>query len=154
MVLVGLQVRRPARPIHPAVKDTIARLAPPASDASVDPGAVRLAADLPPQCPEAVHGSRPLASADAPEPEPQAVRMRQALPLLDAQPMVACPCLAQNVAQQFPSAVVSEHRSEQKLEPKMESQSAQRELQDESASPQVRSRETQSERVSPQEPLR
>src|SRR4029077_3548232 len=65
MVLVGLQVRRPARPIHPAAKDTIARLAPPASDASVDPDAVRLAADLPPQCPEAVHGSRPSASADA-----------------------------------------------------------------------------------------
>jgi len=115
MVLVGLQVRRPARPIHPAAKDTIARLAPPASDASVDPDAVRLAADLPPQCPEAVHGSRPSASADAPE--PQAARTRQALPLLDALTMVACPCLAQDVAQQFPPAVVPEHRSEQKLEP-------------------------------------
>jgi hypothetical protein len=115
MVLVGLQVRRPARP---TVKDTIARLAPPASDASVDPDAVRLAADLPPQSPEAVRGSRPSASVDAPE--PQAARTRQALPLLDALTMLACPCLAQDEAQQFPPAVVPEHRSEQKLEPKIE----------------------------------
>jgi hypothetical protein len=120
MVLVGLQVRRPPRPIQPAVKDTIARLALPASDASAALDAVRPAADLPAQCPEAVHGSRPSASADAPE--PQAVRTRQALPLLDALPMVACPCLAQDAAQQFPPAVAPEHRLEQKLEPKMESQ--------------------------------
>jgi hypothetical protein len=98
MVLVGLQVRRQARLIHPAVKDRIARLAPRASDASVDPDAVRLAADLPAQYPEAVHGSRPSASVDAPE--PQAGRTRQAPLLLDALPMVACRCLAQNVAQE------------------------------------------------------
>jgi hypothetical protein len=105
--------------MHPAVKDTIARLAPPASDASAARDAVRPAADLPAQCPEAVHGSRPSASADAPE--PQAVRTRQALPLLDALPMVACPCLAQHAAQQFPPAAAPEHRWEQKLEPQRES---------------------------------
>jgi len=56
MVLVGLQVRRP---ILPAAKDTIARLAPPASDASVAPDAVRLAADFPALCQEAVLDFRP-----------------------------------------------------------------------------------------------
>jgi hypothetical protein len=152
MVSVGLQVRHPTRLIHPAAKDMIARLAPPASDASVDPDAVRLAADLPAQCPEAVRGSRPSASADAPE--PQVVRTRQALPLLDALPMVVCPCLAQDVAQQFPPSVVPEHRLEQRLlGRKLESQAVQPVPQDESASPQVRSREARSEQPSSQEPL-
>ena len=91
MVLVGL----PVRPIHPAVKDMIAHLAPPASDASVDPDAVRLAADLPPQCPEAAHDFRPSASVDAPE--PQAVRPCQGLPPLAAPQKVVFRSLAQDV---------------------------------------------------------
>jgi hypothetical protein len=120
MVLVGLPV---PRSIHRAAKDRIARLDPPASDASAALDAVRLAADLPPRCPEVARGSRRSASADAPE--PQAVRTRQALPLLDALPMVACPRLAQ--AQEFsPPVVAPERPLEQKLlEPKMESQSVQ-----------------------------
>jgi hypothetical protein len=69
MFLAGLQVRRQKTLlIHPAAKGTIAHLAPLASDASADPDAVRLAADLPPLCPEAVRDSRRSASADAPEP--------------------------------------------------------------------------------------
>ena len=67
MVSVGLQVRRPTRLIHPAAKDTIVRLAPPASDASVDPDAVRFVADLPARCPEAALGSLRLASVVARE---------------------------------------------------------------------------------------
>jgi len=151
MVLVGLQVRHLARLIHPTVKDMIARLAPPASDASVDPDAVRLAADLPPLCPGAVRDFRRSASADAPE--PQAVRTRRALPLLDALPMVPCPRLAQDVAQEFlPLAVAPEHQLEQKLlEPKMEPRAAQLALLDESESPQVCSREAHSAGLSPQE---
>jgi len=146
MVLAGLQVR------HPAVKDTIVRLAPPASDASVAPDAVRLAADLPPLCLEVVRDSRPSASADAPE--PQNVRTRQALPLLDAPLMVACPCLAQDAAQESPLlAVAPEHQLEQKLlEPKMEPQAAQPAPQGESESPPVRSREARSEQLLPQAP--
>ena len=68
MTLVGLQVRRPARLIHPAVKDTIAHLVPKALDASVDPDAVRFVADLPARCPEAALGSLRLASVVAREP--------------------------------------------------------------------------------------
>jgi hypothetical protein len=98
MVLVALQVRRQTRLIHPAVRDTIARLALPASDASVDPDAARLAAAPPAQFPEAVHGSRPSASVDVPE--PQAVWTRRAPLPLDALLMVACRCLAQGVAQE------------------------------------------------------
>jgi hypothetical protein len=98
MVLVAPQVRRQARLIHPAVKDMIAPLALPASDASVDPDAARLAADLPAQYPEAVRGSRPSASVDVPE--PQAVWTRQAPLPLDALLMVACRYLAQDVAQE------------------------------------------------------
>ena len=99
MVLVGLQVRRP---ILPAAKDTIARLAPPASDASVAPDAGRLAADLPPRCPEVVRDFRLSASADATE--PKAVRPCQTLPLLDVLQMAVC--LAQN-ADVFPPPVAA-----------------------------------------------
>ncbi len=144
MFLAALQVRRQKTlRIHPAAKDTIARLAPLASDASADPDAVRLAADLPRLCPEAVRDSRRSASADAPEP-----------PLLAAPSMVACRCRAQDVTQGSPPpAVAQEHQLEQKLlEPKIQLQAVQPVPQDESQSPQVRSREVRSGQVSPQEP--
>jgi len=113
MVLVGLRVRRP---ILPAVKDTIARLAPPASDASVAPDAVRLAADLPPLCPGAVRGSRQSASADATA--PKTVQRRREVRLPDALPMVVCRRLAQNAEFQQPVAV-PEPRPGPKLEPQV-----------------------------------
>jgi hypothetical protein len=69
MVLADPPVRHPARLIHQAAKDTTAHLAPQASDALVDPDAVRPGADLPAQSPEAVRDSRRLALADAPEPK-------------------------------------------------------------------------------------
>ncbi len=147
MVSAGLQVRRPSRLVRPAATDRAVHLALSASDASADPDAVRLAADLPAQCPEVVRDSRPSALADAPE--PQAVRSRQALPLLDALPMVACPHLARDVAQEFPPPAGAPERQ---LEPKMEPRDVQPALQDESASPPVRSREARSEQVSLQEP--
>ena len=121
MVLVGLRVRRP---ILPAVKDTIARPAPPASDASVAPDAVRLAADLPPLCPVGVRGSRQSASADATG--PKAVQRRE-LRLLDALPKVVCRRLAQN-AELLQPVAVPEPRSGPKLEPQV----AQPEPEDES----------------------
>lgn len=96
MVLAGPQVRHPARLIHQAVKDTIARLVPRASAASVDPDAVRPGADLPARCPEAVRDSHRLALADAPE--PKAVLLCQSWqepPQPDAPPTAVCPCLAQ-----------------------------------------------------------
>ena len=98
--MVGPQVHPPARLIHQAVKDMIARLAPPASGAWVDPDAVRLAADLPPRCPEAARDFRPSALVDAPE--PQAVGTCQALLPPAAPPRVACRYLARDAAQQFP----------------------------------------------------
>ena len=153
MFLAALQVRRQKTlRIHPAAKDTIARLAPLASDASADPDAARLAADLPRLCPEAVRDSRRSASADAPE--PRDVRLRQAPPLLAAPPMVACRCRDQDVTQESPPpAVAPEHQLEQKLlEPKIQLQAVQPVPQDESQSPQVRSREVRSGQVSPQEP--
>jgi hypothetical protein len=66
MVLVDLQVRHPTRLVHPTAKDTDARLGPPASDAWVDPDAVRPAADCLVLCPEVVRDSLLSASADAP----------------------------------------------------------------------------------------
>ena len=96
MVLADPQVLRSARLIHPAVKDTIARLGPLASVASADPDAVRPGADLPAQCPEAVRDSHRLALADALE--PKAVLLCQSWqepPQPDAPPTAVCPCLAQ-----------------------------------------------------------
>jgi hypothetical protein len=69
MVLAALQVRHPTRLVHPIAKDTDARLGPPASDASVDPDAVRPAADCLVLCPEVVRDSRLWALADAPVPK-------------------------------------------------------------------------------------
>ncbi len=130
MVLVGLQVRHPIRQIHPAVKDTFAHLAPPASDASVAPDAGRLAADLPPLCPVAVRGSRQSASADATE--RKTVQRRREPRLRYAPPMVVCRRLAQNA--EFPQPVAApEHQFESKLEPQV----AQPEPQDESEQPQA-----------------
>ena len=68
MVLAGPQVRHPTRPVRSDAKDTAARLGPTASDASVDPDAVRPDAALPTRCSEAVRGFRQSAWADAPEP--------------------------------------------------------------------------------------
>jgi hypothetical protein len=90
MVLAGLPVHCLARLVHPTVKDTGDHLAPPASDASVDPDAVRLAADCLAQCPEAVRDSRRSASADAPE---AARQVRQVLPQQGAPPKVVRSCL-------------------------------------------------------------
>jgi hypothetical protein len=136
MVLVGLQVR------HPAVKDTIAHLVPKASDASVDPDAVRFVADLPARCPEAALGFLRLASVDAQEPQ-----AAQALLLLDALPMVASPRHGRDGALKFPpQAVEHVHPLEQRLlEPKMEARAAQPVPRDESGSRQ----EARSEPVSP-----
>ena len=59
MVLVDPQVRRPNRLVRPSAMDTTVRPAPLASDASADPDAVRLAADFPALCQEAVPDFRP-----------------------------------------------------------------------------------------------
>jgi hypothetical protein len=137
MVLAGRQVRRQIRRIHPDAKDRAVHLVPLASDASAAPDAVRLAADLPPLCPVAVHGSRQSASADATE--PKTVQRRRELRLLDALRRR----LAQNV--EFPQPVaVPEPQSEPKLVSKMQPQVAQQETQDESEQPQ----EAHSEQVS------
>ncbi len=90
MVLAALQVRHPTRLVHPIAKDTGARLGLPASDASVDPDAVRPAADCLAQCPEVVRDSRRSASADAPE---AARQVRQVLPQQCAPPKVVRSCL-------------------------------------------------------------
>jgi len=92
MVLAGLPVHHPTRLVHLAAKDTGARLGLPTSDASVDPDAVRPAADCLAQCPEVVRGSRRSASADAPEAAwPR--QARQVLPQQDALPKAVRPCL-------------------------------------------------------------
>ena len=146
MVLAGPQVRHPTRPVHSDAKDTASRLAPPASDASVDPDAVRPGADFPAQCLEAVHGSRRSAWADAQEPK----AVCQKPPPQDALPMVVCPSLAQVAAQDFPPPAVGPGLP---LEPKMEPRAAQPERLDESESVQVRSQEARSAQFSPpQEP--
>jgi hypothetical protein len=82
------------------------------------------------------------------------VQTRQALPLLDAPPTVACRCRDQDVTQEFPPPTVArEHQLEQKLlEPKMQPQGVQPVSQDESESPRVRLWQARSEQVSPQEP--
>ena len=151
MVLAAPQVRRPPRRVRLTAKDRVVRPAPPASDASVDPDAVRLAVDLPAQFPEEAHDFRRSASADAQG--PQAVRLCQARPLLGAPRMAAaCRCLAQDVVREFPFPFVAqEHWLEQK-EPKKELQDAQLGPQDESVSPPVRLWEARSGQVSPQEP--
>ena len=92
MVLVALLVRRPILPVHPTVKDTFV-LALQASDASVDPDAVRLAAGRPAQCPAAVRDYLPSASVDAPV--PKVASSFQELPPLDAPSKVVFPCLVQ-----------------------------------------------------------
>ena len=92
MVLVALLARHPILPVHPTVKDTFV-LALQASDASVDPDAVRLAADRPAQCPAAVRDYLPSASVDAPG--PKAVSPFQELPRLDAPSKAVFPCLVQ-----------------------------------------------------------
>jgi hypothetical protein len=107
MVLVALQVRRPILLVHPTAKDTSV-LDPQASDASVDPDAVRLAAGRPARCPVAVLGSLQSASVDAPE--PKAVSPLPEQPPLDAPTKVVFRfrfrCLAQrldqNAAREFP----------------------------------------------------
>jgi hypothetical protein len=105
MVLVALLVRRPILQVHPIAKDTLV-LDPQASDASVDPDAVRLAAGRPAQCPVAVRDFLPSASADALE--PKVASPFQELPRLDASTKVVFRfrCLAQrldqNVAREFP----------------------------------------------------
>jgi len=130
MVLVGLQVRHPTRLVRQTAKGTDVRLDPLAWDALADPDAVRLAADLPPLCREAVRGSRQSASADATE--PKTVQRRRELRLLDALPTVVCRRLAQNA--EFPQPVAApEHQFESKLEPQV----AQPEPQDESEQPQA-----------------
>jgi len=114
MVLVVLQVRHPVRLIRPAVKDMIAHLAPPVSDASVDLAGVRLAG-LPTQCLAVVRDSRQSASAGAPE--PQAAQRCQELQLLDALPMA----VFQDAG--FPQPVsVPEPQSELKLVSKVQPQ--------------------------------
>jgi hypothetical protein len=89
MVLADLPAHHPTRLVHPTVKDTDARLDRPASDASVDPDAVRPAADCQAQCPEVVRDSRRSASADAPE----AAWPCQGLRQQDAPPRAVRPCL-------------------------------------------------------------
>jgi hypothetical protein len=92
MVLVALLVRRPILPVHPTVKETVV-LAPRASDASVDPDAVHLAAGRPAQCPAAVRDYLPSASVDAPV--PKVASSFQELQRLDAPSKVVFPCLVQ-----------------------------------------------------------
>jgi len=114
MILVGPRVRHRSRPVRPTAKDRVVHLAPLASDVSVAPDVVHLAAGFPPPCPEAVRGSRRSALADAPE-FPDA-RPFQALPPLDAPPMVVSRCLAQDAAQ-FPPVAAPESPFEWKSEP-------------------------------------
>ena len=142
MILVGPQVRHRSRLVRPTAKDRVDRLAPLASDASVAPDVVHLAAGFPHPCPEAVRGSRRSALADAPE-------LRdawpfQALPLLDAPPMVVCRCLAQDAAQFPPPVAAPDCLFEWKSEPQV----APRGPRDE---PEL-SQEARLEQVSPPEP--
>jgi hypothetical protein len=67
MVLAGPQGRPPPRLVHQTAKDKAARPGPKASDASVDPDAVPLAAEHLAPCQEAVRDCRRLAWEDAPE---------------------------------------------------------------------------------------
>jgi len=142
MIFVGLRVRHWSRLVRPTAKDRVVHLAPLASGASVAPDVVHLAADFLHRCPEAVRGSRRSALADA-------LELRdawpfQALPPLDAPPMVVCRCLAQDAAR-FPVPVAApESRFEWKLEPQV----APPEPRDESELPQ----EARLEQVSPPEP--
>jgi hypothetical protein len=142
MILVGPRVRHRSRLVRPTAKDRVVHLAPPASDVSVAPDVVHLAAGFPHPCPEAVHGSRRSALADAPE-LPDAWPSQALLPL-DAPPMVVCRCLAQDAAQFPPPVAAPEYRFESKLVPQV----APPELRDESELPQ----EARLAQVSPQEP--
>lgn len=112
MVSAAQRVRRRSRWVRLIAKDRIVHLDPQASDASVDPDAVRLAADRPLLCLEGVRDSRRSASADVPE--PQAVRPSQVLPLLDVRPTAVCP--AQTADAFRPPVVVPEPLFESKLE--------------------------------------
>src|SRR4029077_8342925 len=108
MALADPQVRRQNRLVLPIAMDRAVRLVPQAWDASVDPGAARLAFDLQ-ALKEAVRDFRPLASVDAME--LQAAHQPRAHPKLPlvVPPMVAGAFLAhfrarllvQNVAQEF-----------------------------------------------------
>jgi hypothetical protein len=137
MVWVGPRVRHLSRLVRPNAKDRIARLALLVSGASVDPDAVRLAAGLPPRCPEAVRDSRRSALAAAPE--PRAVPSCWALRPLGVLPMAAY--LALNV-DAFPLPVAA---PEFLFASKLELLVAQPEPLDESESPQ----EARSEQASP-----
>jgi hypothetical protein len=142
MILVGPLVRHRSRLVRPTAKDRVDRLALLASDASVAPDVVHLAAGFPHPCPEAVRGSRRSALADAPE-----LRHAwpfQALPPLDAPPMVVRRCPAQDAAHFPPPVAAPESLFESKLEPQV----APPEPRDESELPQ----EARLEQVWPQEP--
>ena len=141
MIFVGLRVRHWSRLVRPTAKDRVVHLAPLASGASVAPDVVHLAADFLHRCPEAVRGSRRSALADA-------LELRdawpfQALPPLDAPPMVVSRRLAQDAAR-FPALVAA---PESLFESKLVLQVAPREPGDESELPQ----EARLEQVSPQE---
>jgi hypothetical protein len=142
MILVGPRVRHQSRLVRPTAKDRVVHLAPPALDASVAPDVVHLAAGFPPPSPEAVRGSHRSALADAPE--LRDALPFQALPPLDAPPMVVCPCLAQDAAP-FPVRVAA---LESLFESKLEPQVAPPEPWDESELPQ----EARLAQVSSQEP--
>jgi len=142
MIFVGPRVRRRSRLVRPTAKDRVVHLALLASDVSVAPDVVHLAAGFPPPCPEAVRDSRRSALADAPE--LQDARPFQALPPLDAPPMVVCRCLAQDAAQFPPPFAAPQSLFEWKLEPQV----APPEPRDESELPQ----EARLEQVSPPEP--
>jgi hypothetical protein len=142
MIFVGPRVRHRSRLVRPTAKDRVVHLAPLASDVSVAPDVVHLAAGFPPPCPEAVRGSRRSALAGAPE-------LRdawpfQAQPPLDAPPMVVRWCLAQDAAKFPPLVAAPEYRFESKSEPQV----APPEPRGESELPQ----EARLEQVSPQEP--
>ena len=141
MILVGPQVRHQSRLVRPTAKDRVVHLAPLASDASVAPDVVHLAADFPRPGLEVVRGSRRSALAGAPE-SPDAWPF-QALPPLDAPPLVVSRCLAQDAAR-FPALVAA---PESLFESKLVLQVAPREPGDESELPQ----EARLEQVSPQE---
>jgi hypothetical protein len=138
MILVGLRVRHQSRLVRPTAKDRAVHLAPLASDASVAPDVVHLAADFPRPCLEAVRGSRRSALAGAMG--LQDVWPFRALPPLDAPPMVVCRCLGQDAAQVA--------ALESLFESKLVLQVAPPEPRDESELPQ----EARLEQVSPQEP--
>jgi len=154
MALAALQVRRPIPLVLPIAMDT-AVLAPQASDAWVDPDAVRLVFDLPVPM-EAVRDSRQLASAAALEllvahplrahpklplgapPRVAAAFRFQFLAHFPAQFLTPSPThfLKRHVAQDFPPQVVV---PEPPTEPKVELPVAHSALPDESESEQARS---------------